>query len=187
MLTLISTRPIFFELGLDRMLNVLQEALAIAVDVLDAHRRDHLPELPEDDVFGLLLDLLRVESQQTNGGVLHDFGLNADRHGKDAGNLDANVLGRKSVFERNADLDRLQIEVSVVLNNGDDKCGAPVNAHRGCAAAHFSEFDEDPIAGAALVALGKHHPQADDKQADDDGPHAEVSKGTQRRVFDRCQ
>ena len=158
------------------MLNVLQETLAVAVDVLDLHRRDHLPQLSENDVFGLLLDLLRVEPQQANGRVLHDLGLRPDRHGKDAGNFDADVLGRQGVFERNADLDRLEIEIGVVLNDGDDERGAAVNAHCRRARAHFAELDQDPIAGTALVALGEHHAEADDEQSRNDGRHAEHTR-----------
>ena len=39
-----------------------QELVAVAVDVLDPHRRDHLAQLAEDDVLGLLLDLARCLS-----------------------------------------------------------------------------------------------------------------------------
>ncbi len=51
------------QLRFDRILNVLQKLLAVAVDVVDVHRRDHLPQLPEDDVFGLLFDVRRIEPQ----------------------------------------------------------------------------------------------------------------------------
>ena len=47
------------ELRLDRVLNVLQERVAVAVDVLDLHRGDHLPQLAEDDFLGLLADVVR--------------------------------------------------------------------------------------------------------------------------------
>ena len=46
------------ELRLDRVLNVLQERVAVAVDVLDLHRGDHLPQLAEDDFLGLLADVV---------------------------------------------------------------------------------------------------------------------------------
>ena len=48
------------QLRLQRRLNAVQELLAVAVDVLDPHRGDHLAELAEDDVRRLLLDLLGV-------------------------------------------------------------------------------------------------------------------------------
>ena len=47
------------QLRLQRGLDVVQELLAVAVDVLDAHRGDHLPQLAENHVLDLLLDLLR--------------------------------------------------------------------------------------------------------------------------------
>ncbi len=56
MLTLISTRPIFFSSGSSDALNVLQERVAVAVDVLDPHRGDHLPQLAEDHFLGLLVE-----------------------------------------------------------------------------------------------------------------------------------
>ena len=59
------------QLRLQRRLNVVQELLAVAVDVLDPHRGDHLAELAEDDVAGLLLDLLACQAEQADGGVLH--------------------------------------------------------------------------------------------------------------------
>ncbi len=47
------------QLRLERALHVLQERVAVAVDVLDPHRGDHLPQLAEDDFLGLLANLLR--------------------------------------------------------------------------------------------------------------------------------
>ena len=39
----------FLEFRLDRVLNVFEERIAVAVDVLDPHRGDHLPQLAEND------------------------------------------------------------------------------------------------------------------------------------------
>ena len=49
------------------------------------HRRDHLAELTEDDVFGLLHDLANLQSEQTLGGVVHDVGRGADAEDDPAG------------------------------------------------------------------------------------------------------
>ena len=81
------------QLGFERVLDVRQERVAILVDVLDAHRGDHLPELPEDDFLRLLLDIDSLETQQTNGRVVHDLGRRADRDGEDARHVDADVFG----------------------------------------------------------------------------------------------
>ena len=51
------------QLRLQRVLDVLQELVAVAVDVLDPHRGDHLPQLAEDDFLGLLLDLVGVRGR----------------------------------------------------------------------------------------------------------------------------
>ena len=72
------------QLRLERLLDALQELVAVAVDVLDPHRRDDLPELAEDDVAGLLLDLLGVEPEQADGRVLHRLRVGADGDGEHA-------------------------------------------------------------------------------------------------------
>ena len=50
------------QLRLQRALHLFQELFAIAVDVFDLHRGDHLPQLAEDHVLGLLLDLQAVHA-----------------------------------------------------------------------------------------------------------------------------
>ncbi len=52
------------EFGLERRLDLFQEDVAVLVDLLDAHRRDHLTELTEDHVLGLLDDVLRLEAER---------------------------------------------------------------------------------------------------------------------------
>ena len=80
------------ELHLQRVLDVLQELLAIAVDLVDGHRRDHLAELAEDQVGRLGADLLAGEVQQADRGVLHHLGLGADGDGEDARHVHPDVL-----------------------------------------------------------------------------------------------
>src|SRR5206468_279849 len=88
-----------FQRGLD----VLQELVAVLVDLLDVHRGDHLPQLAEDDVGGLLLDLVGGEAQQANGGVIHHLQVGADGHGEHTGDADADVLGGQGALERDLD------------------------------------------------------------------------------------
>ena len=118
------------QLRLQRLLNVLQELVAVAVDVLDPHRGDDLAQLAEDDVAGLLLDLLGAQAEQADGGVLHRLRVGADGDGEDAGHVDADVLDRQRALERDLDLDRLQAEVGVVLDQRPDEGGAAVDAAR---------------------------------------------------------
>ena len=80
---------------LERILDVAQERIAVAVDVLDPHRGDHLAQLAEDDVLGLLLDVGRSQSQQADRRVLHQLGRGADGHREHAGHVDADVLDRQ--------------------------------------------------------------------------------------------
>ena len=51
------------EFHLQRVLDVLQELLAVAVDIVDRHRGDHLAELAEDQVRRLGADLLAGQVQ----------------------------------------------------------------------------------------------------------------------------
>ena len=121
------------QLRLQRGLDVLQELLAVAVDVLDPHRGDHLPQLAEDDVARpACLISVGVQAQQADGGVLHHFGVGADGHGEHAGHVDADVLDRQGALERDLDLHRLQAEEGVVLDQRQDEGGAAVDAARRC-------------------------------------------------------
>src|SRR5262249_27940281 len=117
----------------------------------------------------------RVKPQQANGRVLHDLGLRPDRHRENAWDLDADIFGRQGVFEGNPDLDRLEVEISKILDDRDNEGRAAVNAHGGGPRADLPELDQDPVAGTALVALRKHDAQTDDEQTGDKGRHAEVT------------
>ena len=65
MFTLMRTSPIFCNSG-SRDAWMLSR-LSVAVDVLDFHRRDDLPELAEDDVAGLLLDVVCIQTEESDG------------------------------------------------------------------------------------------------------------------------
>ena len=110
MLTLISTRPIFFSSGSSDVWMLSQELVAVAVDVLDPHRGDHLAELAEDDVAGLLLDLLGARGRA--GGWPRSASSPASvpmATVKTLGHVDADVLDRQGALERDLDLDRLEV------------------------------------------------------------------------------
>ena len=61
--------------------------------------------------LGLLLDLVGVQAQQADGGVLHHLRLGADGDGEHAGHVDADILHRQRALSGNLDLDRLQVEI----------------------------------------------------------------------------
>lgn len=54
----------FFQLGLDVPADLLEELIAVGVDLLDVHRCDDDTKLTEDDVLGKLLNLAQLQSQQ---------------------------------------------------------------------------------------------------------------------------
>src|SRR5207247_3276661 len=141
-------------------LNVLQELLAVPIDVFDPHRRDHLAELAEDDVLGLPLDFLGVQPQQTDGRILRDLVIGADGHGEDTGYIDANVLTPQGPFERNLDLDRLQVEVRKVLDERQDKGGAAMDTLRRVASADLAVNDQHPVTGTAFVTAKEQRREA---------------------------
>ncbi len=121
MLTLISCKPILFEFRFERVLDVFEELIAIAVDLFDSHRGDHLPQLAEDHFLGLLADFPRRQAEQTDGRVLHHIGSGIDRDGEHAGHVHADVFGRQRAAQRHFDLDRFQAQVGVVLHERPDE------------------------------------------------------------------
>ncbi len=83
--------------------------------------------------------------------------LGADGHREDAGHVDADVLDGQGALERDLDLDRLQVEEGVVLDQRHDEGRAAVDALRGVALAHLAEDHQDAVARAAFVLLEHHH------------------------------
>src|SRR6266851_4983889 len=142
----------------------MKEFFAVPIDVLDAHRGDDLAELAENNVSRLLFDLRRVQPQEADGGVIHDFQVGADRHGKNAGDIDPDVLDRQGILERDLDLDRFQAQEGMVLKERPDKGRAAVDAASGISAPHLTEDHQHAVARAALVAADDHHEKADRDQ-----------------------
>ncbi len=166
------------QLGLQRRLDAVQEFLAIAIDVLDAHRSDHLAELAEDDVARLLLDVVRVQAEQTDRRVLHGRQVGADGDGEDAGHIDADVLHRQGALERDLDLDRLQRQEGVVLHQGQDEAGAAVQTARpGRTPRVLAEDHHHAVARAALVALGQHKGHGGKRHDDERDERGPVMRG----------
>src|SRR5919204_5067230 len=116
----------------------MEERVAIAVDLLDLHRRDDLTQLTENDVLCLPFDLLVGEIQEADRRVLTHVGLRADRDREDARHRDADVLERERVLERDVDLDRLEAEIRVLLNHRPDEGAAAGDALRALTAADLS-------------------------------------------------
>ena len=80
------------ELRLERRLDAVQERVAVAVDLLDAHGRDHLPQLAEDDVLRLPLDLLVVSPSRRMAAFCRTSGSVPMATVNTLGTLDADVL-----------------------------------------------------------------------------------------------
>ncbi len=157
------------QLGLERVLHRFEKLVAVAVDVLDLHRGDHLAELAEDHVFRLLLDFSRVEIQQADGRVLHLLGRRADGHGEHAGHVDADVLHRQRPAERNLDLHRLQAEPGVILDERIDELRAAVDARgRLVTCTRLAVNHQDAVARTAFVLLQQQH---DEGERHNDGQH----------------
>ena len=139
-----------------------QERVAVLVDVLDPHRGDHLAQLPEDDFLGLLFHVGALQSEQADGGVVHHFGCRPDGDGEHAGDVDADVLGRQRPSQRDLDLDRLQVQVVVVLQQRNHERGATVNALHGVPLAHRHPVDnQDAVARTPFETVGEQHHKAE--------------------------
>ena len=98
----------FAQFRLKGFLNLGEERFAVAVNFVNAHRRDDLTKLPEDDVFRLLGDRLLGHSEETNRRVLHKLGRGSNCDREDARNVDADVFHRESAAKGNLDLHRLK-------------------------------------------------------------------------------
>ena len=156
MLTLISTRPIFFSSGSSEFCTCDEERIAVAVDVFDPHRGDHLPQLAEDD---FLRPASRSASALSPSKRMAAFcitsGVRADGDGEHARHVDADVLGRQRAAERNFDLDRFQAQVGVVLNQRPDERRAAVQALRRFAAAGLAVDHQHAVARAAFDSASR--------------------------------
>ena len=99
-----------------------QELVAVAVDVLDPHRGDHLPQLAEDDFLGLLADL-RHASGRAGGSAAFCItsGLVPMATVNTLGTLTRMFSDRQRAAQRHLDLDRLQAQVGVVLDQRPDE------------------------------------------------------------------
>jgi len=161
-----------------------QERVAVLVDVLDAHRRDHLTELSEDDFLRLLLDIDPLQPEQSDRRVVHHFRRRPDRDGEDARHIDADVLGRQRAAQRNLNLNRFETEVIEVLNQRPDERAAAVIALHGVPFSRHAVDHEDAIARAPFEAVGQQHDEAEDHEADEDPDHGEPEARTFEQVVD---
>jgi hypothetical protein len=117
--------------------------------------------LTDDDVHGLLLDLVGVQPQQTDGSILHGLRVGADRDREVTGDIDADVLDRQCAFQGHLDLHRLQVQVAVILHQRPDEVGPAVDALRRVAAADPAVLDQDAVARTALVAADQQHEETE--------------------------
>jgi hypothetical protein len=162
------------ELRLQRGLDALEEPVAVPVDLLDLHRGDDLTQLTEDDVLAPASMSPGLEAQQADGRILHDARLGADGDGEDGRHVDADVLDGQGAAQRDLDLQRLEVEVGVVLDQRDHEGAATVETLAGGLAADLSVHDQDRVGRAPLVAAceedDEQHREDDDE---DDEAHDE--------------
>ncbi len=151
------------ELGREVSLDPGEQRVAVAVDLLDAHRRDDLAELAEDDVLRLALHQRRVvgDREESRGRVLLSLGVRSDGDGEHARHCHADVLRGERVLERNVDLQRREIEVGVFLDHGPDE-GAAAGDHACRAlAGHLAGDHEHLVRRAAPVARDEQEQESD--------------------------
>ena len=158
------------ELDLEGTGDVVDQTLAVGVDLLDRHGGDDHTHLAEDDVSGERLDLGDLLVQQALGGVLHDARLlgHGDREG--GRRVHADVLLRQRTLELDVDRDRGQVEPGVALDDGEHERAAALVELCGLAGAAGAAVDhEDAVRWTALVAAGHEHDEAeDDGDTEDD-------------------
>ncbi len=166
MLTLISTRPIFFSSGssdfwmLCRNLSRSRLMSSIRIEAITWR------SWPKMMSPACCLISGGVQAEQADGRVLHRLRVGADGDGEHARHVDADVLDRQRALERHLDLDRLEAEVGVVLDERQDERRAAVDALGGVAAAGLAVDDQHAVRRAALVALHEQDEQAEQHDAD---------------------
>src|SRR6266404_4431492 len=139
----------------------MEELDAIAVDVLDAHRGDDLAQLAKNDVPCLLFDLRYIQPQKADRGVLHDLGVRPDCHGENAGDVDANILDRQRILQRDLNLNRFQTQEGMVLNQRPDKSRASVDTPGGVSTPNLAKDNEHAVTRTAFVAADEQHKKAE--------------------------
>ena len=149
--------------------DVLDQLVAVGVDLLDRHRGDDDTHLTEDDVASELLDLALRLTQDALGRVFHHARLGGDAHREGRGRVHTDVLLRQRALELDVDGNGGQVQELVVLDDGPHERGATVVAPGGKPlAADLAVDDEDPVRGAALVASCECDPRR--KHEDDEDP-----------------
>src|SRR5690606_23473449 len=159
------------ELRLERVLDVLAEVLAVAVDLLDPHRRDDLAHLPEDDVRRDAPDLLGREAEQPRRGVHLVLGRVADRDRDLARHPDPDVLERERVGQLARDREREEREEVGLLQDRPDEGAAAADDARGLVLPDSPRDDEDLVRRAAAVPRDEEDEEPDEDESGE--PRAE--------------
>ncbi len=156
------------------------ELLAVLVDLLDRQGGDDQAKLAENDVLGLVADLAIIEGEQTLGRVVHQHGVDGDAHRERRGYVDPDVVHGQRAFEGNVDDERLEAQVLVVLDEGQDEGAAAVEASGRLGAADAPVHHEHPVARAPLVA-GRDEGDGEDEQQEDRADRADPDNRFRRQ------
>ena len=154
------------------LLDVAEERLAVGVDLLDGHGRDHETQLTEDDVLRQVGDGFLTQAEQAVRRVAHQGLVRADADREHARHVDADVLAAQGVLQVHVQLHRAQGDEPVVLDHRPDERRAAVDAAAGALFAGLTVDHHDLVRRAFLVAGNERDDQdeQDDKQRrDQDG------------------
>ena len=105
------------QLGVDIILHLGEELVAVGVEFLNGHVGDDETHLSVNDVGDEVLLVVHRESEHTLSGVLHHFGVGADGNGDGRGHVYADVLRRDGARELAVYLHRLHREEVVALDD----------------------------------------------------------------------
>ena len=133
----------FVEFDVDAAGDAADEFFSVSVDFFNGQRGDDDAHLAHDDFRGQVADVLPRAAEQAAGGVLHDFRLGADAHDEGGGDVDADVLAGERTLERHVDVERVEIHVGVVLDDGHHEGGAAVQTLGRAPGAHLAVDNED--------------------------------------------
>jgi hypothetical protein len=154
------------QLGLQRVLDVRTELVAIAIDVLDLHRCNDLSHLTEDDVHCQIADLPGRQPEHARGRVLLKLLGVADRDRHLARHAHADVLERERVGQVDVDLKRQQRQEIGLLDDGPDERAAAADHARGLTRADLAGDYQHTVRWAAPVSCDEERRDAEQDQRD---------------------
>ncbi len=117
----------FFQFTIHVFRNIIQKLIAVGVNFFNRHGGNYQTQLTEKNIFGQILNIFRIQSQQTFSSCVHVFGFGRNGNGKTTRHVDTNVLTAQCIGQIGFDRKWFQIQKCIILNYRPNKSTASVN------------------------------------------------------------